>query len=358
VSKLDQPITFRSGLTLPHRVALAPLTNKQSNADGTLHDDEHAWLSRRAGHFGLVSTCAAFVSEEGHAWDGQLGIANDDHGPGLMRLAASLKAKGSVAMVQLHHGGIKADLAPEKLSTVDGDGVRGANDADLERVRDTFVSAAKRAAAAGFSGVEIHGANGYLFTQFLAPKDNPRTDAYGGDLAGRARLLRETVRAVVAAMEPGFSVGVRISPVDVWAVRGLLLSDGAQLAAWLAEDGVDFVHLSLSDASGPAPHEQAGPPVTTAIREALPSTVALCVAGGVWTRQDAERAEAAGADIVVVGRAAIAHPDWPQASVSSDFAPVRPPWPPEHLRNAAVGPDLLEYLSGFPGMVVGGKPSR
>ncbi|MEM6997112.1 MAG: NADH:flavin oxidoreductase, partial [Myxococcota bacterium] len=88
MSRLDDPLTLKSGVVLPHRVALAPLTNCQSNPDGTLHDDEFAWLTRRAGAFSLVSTCAAFVSEEGHAWKGQLGIAGDHHLPGLTRLAA------------------------------------------------------------------------------------------------------------------------------------------------------------------------------------------------------------------------------------------------------------------------------
>ncbi len=358
MSQLDQPLTLRSGLTLTRRFALAPLTNTQSNPDGSLHDDELRWLVRRSGHFALVSTCAAFVSTEGHAWVGQLGIADDSHEPGLRRLAAAIRAEGSAPVVQLHHGGIKAEQAPTKLSTVDGDGVRGATAADIERVIEQFVDAARRAEAAGFAGVEIHGANGYLFTQFLAPKDNPRTDGYGGDLAGRARLLRETVRAVRARTGDGFTVGVRISPVDVWTTRGLVLADGIQLARWLADDGIDFLHLSLTDASGPAPHEHQSPIVTTAIREALPPEVALAVAGGVWSRADAERAESAGADIVVVGRAAIAHPDWPSASRSGDFSPIRPPWTPEHLTGVDVGPSLLRYLEGFSGMVVGGRPAR
>ncbi len=358
MSQLDQPITLRSGLTLRHRIALAPLTNKQSNPDGTLHDDEAAWLSRRAGHFGLVCTCAAFVSPEGHAWRGQLGIADDTHLPGLTRLASALTAKGSVPMVQLHHGGSKADLAVEKLSTVDGDGVRGADEADIRRVLDTFVAAAKRAEAAGFAGVEIHGANGYLFTQFLAPLDNPRTDGYGGDLDGRARLLRETLHAVRASTGSSFVVGVRISPVDTWDKRGLVLSDACTLVASLAEDGADYVHLSLRDAAGPAPFEDSDEPVVTALRAALPNEVALLAAGGVWTKPDADAVLERGADVVVVGRAAIAHPDWPADIAGSDFKPSRPPWDPQMLRDAAVGPDLLRYLEGFPGMVVGGAPPR
>ena len=357
---LDEPLTLRCGATLPHRVALAPLTNKQSNSDGTLHDDEFNWLTRRAGEFAIVSTCAAYVSDEGKAWDGQLGIAGPRHDEGLKRLAAAIGETSSLGIVQLHHAGAKADLAEVKLSTADDPdkGVRGATAADLERVVDTFVAAARRAEAAGFAGVEVHGANGYLFTQFLAPEDNPRTDDYGGDLDGRARLLREAVHAVRSSTSSGFMVGVRISPVDTWARRGLVLADAKALVAQLATDGADFVHLSLRDASASAPFEDSDEVVATALREALPAEVALFAAGGIWTKSDAEAARAAGVDVVVVGRAAIAHPDWPNRVAEPGFEPRRPPWSADHLRQASVGPDLLDYLRAFPGMVEDGKPAR
>ncbi len=360
MTALDSPLTLRCGATLANRVALAPLTNLQSNADGTLHDDEFNWLMRRAGRFGLVSTCAAYVSDEGKAWDGQLGIAGPEHDAGLARLAAAIAETSSVGIVQLHHGGAKAELADVKLSTADDPaaGIRGATAADLERVVDDYVAAARRAEAAGFAGVEIHGANGYLFTQFLAPADNQRSDAYGGDLAGRARLLRETLHAVRSSTASSFIVGVRISPVDAWAKRGLVLADAVELVPWLAEDGVDFVHLSLSDASGSPPHEDTEASVVAAVRSALTDDVALTAAGGMWTRADAEGVRVLGADVVVIGRAAIAHPDWPTEVQSDGFEPSRPPWSPTMLRDASVGPDLLRYLEKFPGMVEGGTPAR
>lgn len=358
MSILETPLNLRCGRVLPHRVALAPLTNKQSNADGTLSEDEFQFLERRAGEFAVISTCATYVSEEGKAWDGQLGISTNEHIPGLSALAAAIDADGSAGLVQLHHAGAKADLAPRKLSTFDHDDVHGATEADIARVTADFVAAAKRAEEAGFAGVEIHGANGYIFTQFLAPEDNPRTDGYGGALPARARFLRETLQAVRAATSPSFAVGVRISPVDVWAVRGIVLADSVQLVQWLAEDGADFVHLSLGDASGPAPHGDASTIVATAIREALPADVPLFAAGGIWTRDDARRATDAGVDVVVLGRSAIAHPDWPSASAENSFTPSKPPWDPALLEAASVGPDLLEYLRGFAGMVVGGRAPR
>ena len=356
---LEQPLRFRCGLELPQRIAMAPLTNTQSEPDGTLGEPELRWLERRARDgFPWVSTCAAFVSEEGHAWRGQLGIASDEHLPGLTRLATALHEHGAKAVVQLHHAGAKAAVAPERLSTGGPPGARAATREDLERVVADYVAAARRAETAGFDGVEIHGANGYIFTQFLAPLDNPRDDDYGGSLDNRARLLRQAFRAVRDAVSPGFAVGVRLSPVDAWTKRGLILDDGVQVGRWLAEDGSDFLHLSLTDASGEPPHEFGKPPVVRAFRDAIPEDVPIFAVGGIWTREDALLAVETGADVIVLGRASIAHPDWPSASARPDFEPKRPMWSVDFLRSVDVGEPLIRYLMGFPGTVEGGRPGR
>lgn len=353
---LDRPLTLRSGVTLPHRVALAPLTNLQSHPDGTLSDAELRWLAARAGHFGLLSTCAAYVSEQGHGWVGQLGVADDAHDAGLARLADALSA--SVAVVQLYHGGRMAQASPDRIAPADGDGARAATEDDLHAVIADFARAARRAQDAGFAGVEVHGANGYVLTQFLAPADNPRDDGWGGDLPRRQRLLREVVRAVRAATRPDFAVGVRLSPVDTWARRGLVLADGVATAQAVAEDGADWVHLSLADASGAPPHEPGAPLVARAIRDALPAEVAVLAAGGIWTREDALRALDTGVDVVALGRSAIIHPDWPQVSAAPGFEPHRPPWTAEDVAAAAVSPPFAGYLQRFPGLMVGGTPPR
>ncbi len=349
-------ITLPCGLSLPNRVALAPLTNLQSQPDGSLGEDELRWLERRAsGGFGLISTCAAFVSKQGHAWPGQLGIAEPKHLAGLTRLAQALAPHGP-AIVQLHHGGVQAKLAPDPISTGGPEGARAATVQDLEQVVEDYVAAAQMAEQAGFAGVEIHGANGYLFTQFLAPEDNPRTDAYGGALEGRAKLLRDTLQAVRAAVSPGFAVGVRLSPVDTWAKRGLVLADTERLVKWLAQDGADFVHLSLRNAGGTPPFEDTDVPVVQSIRAALPDSVPLISAGGIWTHDDARAVLDKGADLVALGRVAIGNPDWPRQGENQEI--VRTPFTPEHLRSVSVGESFVTYLKKFPGMVVGGAPVR
>lgn len=362
----ERPNIMPCGQALPGHVGLAPLTNTQSNPDGTLGLDELRWLEARArGGFRWVSTCAAYVSDEGKAWEGQLGIARTEHLPGLTQLADTLRGHGALSVVQLHHAGTRATLCPTTPlsagatpASSTGRGSRAATAADLRRVTADFVAAAERAERAGFRGVEIHGANGYLFTQFLAPDSNPRTDAYGGPIEGRARFLREVTRAVRAAVSPGFAVGVRLSPIDVWEPRGLTLADSLQVGAWLAEDGADFIHLSLADARCAAPEAPGGPAVVSAFRDALPAPVALLVAGGLWTAQDVDEARGLGADVAMLGRAAMIHPDWPKRAHRAGWQPTRTPWEPEALAAAAAGPALLRYASRFPGMLTTSPPPR
>ena len=357
-----QKLVFRNGAQAENSIALAPLTNIQSHSDGRLSPEEFSWLLRRAkGNFGVISTCAAYVSEEGKAWDGQLGIANDTHDAGLRKLATAIKNEGACGIVQLHHGGSEASLAPNfRLSTVDDEkkGIRGATFEDIARVQNDFVEAAQRALKAGFAGVEIHGANGYLFTQFLAPQLNTRSDEYGGDLVGRVRFLREVVQAVRASVPDDFIVGVRISPVDAWAQRGLILRDGLQVGQWMCEDGVDYVHLSLSKVAGVPRYEPDEEIVLKAFRAALPKEVPIFGVGGIWTKEDAEEAKQAGADVIVIGRAAIGNPDWPKQFLQENFEPIRTPWTREHLKSVDVSEKFINYISNFPAFVVGGRSAR
>ena len=189
---------------MKNRFMLAPLTNLQSHADGCLSDDEFHWLTLRAkGGFGLTMTCAAHVQAQGQGFPGQLGVFSDAHVEGLTRLAAAIKAEGSLAMMQLHHAGMRS---PAKLtggtpvcpSDNAETGARALTLAEVEQLAEDFIAAALRAERAGFDGVEIHGAHGYVISQFLSPEINQRTDRYGGSLENRARLLFDVVAGVRA----------------------------------------------------------------------------------------------------------------------------------------------------------------
>src|SRR5262249_55298249 len=174
---------------------LAPLTNTQSHADGRLSDDEFRWLTMRAeGGFGLTMTCASHVQRVGQGFPGQLGCWDDMHIEGLTRLAAAIKAQGSHAVVQLHHAGMRSPAAligQQPLCPSDDaqTGARALTLPEVHRLRDDFIAAARRAEKAGFHGVELHGAHGYVLCEFLSPEINRREDEYGGSLENRSRIL-------------------------------------------------------------------------------------------------------------------------------------------------------------------------
>jgi 2,4-dienoyl-CoA reductase-like NADH-dependent reductase (Old Yellow Enzyme family) len=358
-SPLLTALRFRNGAIARNRLWLAPMTNMQSHEDGSLSDEELRWLLRRAaGGFGVIETCASHVAEDGQAWRGQLGVFGDRLLPGLRRLAAEIAGSGALGMVQLFHGGVRADPqltgAPTwSASAVEQSGLpapQAATEKQIEVVIGRFRDAAVRAHAAGFSGVELHGAHGYLLGQFLSATQNRRMDGWGGSWQNRARLLRETVRAVRAAVPRSFLVGVRLSPEDRGQATGLDLDENLTLAGWLVDDGADFLHLSLWDASKNSQKRPDQHPIPL-FRQAIDARVPLVVAGNVWTRGDAEALLQKGADVVAIGRAAIANPDWPSRVSDPTWEPRRPPLSRAELHDRGLSEAFAIYLRNWRGFV-------
>ena len=365
------PWTFsRSQRTVRNRLAVAAMTNMQSHPDGRLHPDELHWLKMRAeGGFGIVTTCAAHVQPGGQGWPGELGVFDDRLLPGLTQLAGAIGGAGALGLVQLFHGGQRAPASltgqqpwsatAYHVERTNFEAPRTAKAGDILGVIEAFAAAAARCEAAGFDGVELHGAHGYLLAQFLGRHANTRTDPWGGAaLENRARLLMEALHAVRARVSDRFIVGVRISPElgDI----GVELDESLQVAAWLAEAGADFVHVSLWDAWARSKRYPDDPtPLTTRFRAALPSTCPLMIAGGIWTPQQAREIQDQGADFIAMARAAIGHPDWPsRAEQDPDYAPQRPPFSPEALTRAGLSAGFVDYMRRWAGFVTDGKPPR
>jgi 2,4-dienoyl-CoA reductase-like NADH-dependent reductase (Old Yellow Enzyme family) len=353
------PLAFRNGTRARNRAWLAPMTNQQSHDDGSLSEEELRWLEMRArGGFGVVETCAAHVALDGQCWPGELGVYDDRLLPGLQRLASALAGYGALGIVQLFHGGLRSPrsltgVAPLSATAFEAPGMeraRAATEKDLARVIGQFRAAAARCSAAGFSGVELHGAHGFLLGQFLSAAINTRTDGWGGSMEGRARLVREIVRAVRAAVPERFVVGVRLSPEDHGNAFGLDLDESLQVARWLCRDGADFIHLSLWDASGNT-RKRPGQHPLPLFREAIPHDAVLVAAGGVWTRSDAEALLVKGADAVAIGRAAIANPDWVTRASDPEWHPRRPPLTVAELKERGLTEGFAAYMRNWPGFV-------
>ncbi len=337
------------GPSWANRLALAPLTNKQSHPDGTLSDDERGWLVARArGGFGLVMTCATYVAPEGQAWEGQLGISDDRHLPGLTRLADELRSAGAVSSVQLHHGGLRADPAVSGAAHVapwadDAKGFRALTSAEVHAAVDSFVSAAARAERAGFDGVEVHGAHGYLIGQFLDGRHNHREDGYGGSAEGRGRFLLEILEGVREVTGPDFQLGLRLSPERF----GIDLTEAGALVGRLLSGGrLDYLDLSLWDARK-TPHDLDDDGLLLEHFAALPRHgTRLGYAGKILSSADVAWCFDHAADFVSIGTGAIIHHDFARRVLADpSFVSLPQPVTRAHLEAESVGPAFVDYLA-------------
>ncbi|MDD3836762.1 MAG: NADH:flavin oxidoreductase [Phenylobacterium sp.] len=353
---LFQPLEFAHGPAMPNRFALAPLTNLQSHPDGRLSEDEFRWLTLRAkGGFGLTMTCAAHVQRVGQGFPGQLGVWSDDHLEGLSRLASAIRAEGSVAVVQLHHAGMRSPKeligqAPLCPSDDEKTGARALAEDEVEQLIEDFVAAAVRADRAGFDGVELHGAHGYILAQFLSPEINRRTDRFGGSLENRASVIYRIIDGVRARCRADFSLGLRLSPERF----GLRMGEILQVAAKVLADGrLDYLDMSLWDVTKePNEDEFKGRSLMSWFTELDRGTTRLGVAGKIMRPDDALACLQAGCDFVFIGRAGILHHDYPRRLRDDPaFQPVGLPVSAEHLRREGLGETFVNYMRTWAGFV-------
>jgi 2,4-dienoyl-CoA reductase-like NADH-dependent reductase (Old Yellow Enzyme family) len=353
---LFEPLKFSHGTTLKNRFALAPLTNMQSHEDGTLSNDEHRWLTMRAkGGFALTMTCAAHVQAVGRGFPGQLGIFSDDHIAGLTRLAGDIKKHHSLAIVQIHHAGMRSPqeligTRPIAPSADRETNARALSTGEVDQLIEDFVCAAQRAETAGFDGVELHGAHGYLLCQFLSGETNKREDHFGGLLENRGRLIRNIIAGIRARCRPNFNVGIRLSPERF----GIPLMEASQFAQQLMTEAlVDYIDMSLWDVfKEPMEGKFQGRSLLSYFTELERGNVRLGVAGKVRTPTDALRCLDAGVDFVLLGRAAILHHDFPQQTErDKNFQPARNPVSKDYLREEGLGEVFVGYMGTWKGFI-------
>ena len=353
---LFQPLTFNCGTILKNRFMLAPLTNTQSHTDGKLSDDEYRWLIMRAqGGFGLTMTCAAHVQAIGQGFPGQLGIFSDDHLEGLSKLASGIKSENSLAVVQLHHAGMRspADLigqAPVCPSDHTDTNSVGLSSEGVKELIEDFICGAERAEKAGFDGVEIHGAHGYILAQFLSGTINQRQDEFGGCIENRMRPITAIIDGIRSRCRPDFLLGLRLSP-ERFDVH---LPDIVEVAKNVLSAGkIDFLDMSLWD-SFKEPEDQAfkGRTLLSYFTELQRGNVALGIAGKLRNPEEVNQAMEADIDFVMLGRAAILHHDFPrQMETDPNFTPIKNPVSADHLRKEGLGEAFITYMSGWKGFV-------
>jgi 2,4-dienoyl-CoA reductase-like NADH-dependent reductase (Old Yellow Enzyme family) len=333
-----------------NRLVLAPLTNLQSHEDGTLGEDEYRWLERRAhGGYGLMMTCASYVQANGKGYSGQLGSWSDTHLAGLERLARMMRSGGSLAALQIQHSGARARPQLSGLPAVGPwddpeTGVRALTTAEVEQVIEDFVRAALRAETAGFDGVQLHAAHGYLLGQFLVAERNQRADRYGGTLENRSRILFEIIDGIRQRAHAGFQIGLRLSPERF----GIRIDEALAVARRAMTSGqLDFLDMSLWDAfKEPQDESHWGQPLIDWFGQLDRGPARFGVAGKIMGSARAQSCIDHGADYVLIGRGAVLHPDFPlRALADPGFTAVKRPVTRAYLREQGLGPAFIEYLA-------------
>ncbi|MDO5652408.1 MAG: NADH-dependent flavin oxidoreductase [Moraxella sp.] len=251
---LFQPYCFNNGVTIKNRLVVAPMTHYSSNPDGSISEQERLFLQDRATDFGLFITAATLVSPEGKAFIGQPEAIAEKDLPSLQAVADIIRSQGAKAILQIHHGGKRSisellNGLNKRAPSSEGDSLELRHD-EIEKLIAAYGKATELAIQAGFDGVELHGANGYLIQQFFSPQTNRRCDQWGGSLENRLRFPLAVTDAVLAAkakyQRDDFIIGYRFSPEENGEL-GLTMADTFALIDALVERPLQYLHVSLWD---------------------------------------------------------------------------------------------------------------
>lgn len=321
-----------NGLELKNRIALAPMTRTSAEENGVPSKNMLSYYKRYAkGGFSLLISEGTYPDEAySQGYLDQPGIANQKHIEGWLKITDAVHEEGAKMFCQLMHAGAlsqgniytksakaPSSIAPkgEQLGFYGGGGSyptpEELSKEEIEQVKNGFVDAAVNAQKAGFDGVEIHGANGYLLDQFLTDYTNKREDEYGGSTENRVRLLVEVCQAVREKVGEDFPVGIRISQAKVndythkWAGGE---KDAKIIFTELGKAGLDFIHVTEYHAEAPA-FEEGGPSLAALAKKW--TKVPVFANGNLNTPELAEQVIAKNEiDVVAIGKAALVNKDW------------------------------------------------
>jgi 2,4-dienoyl-CoA reductase (NADPH2) len=269
-----EPLKFRT-VTVKNRIFRSNISGRFDNYDGTGNRARINWeLKFARGGVGGIITSFVPVHGKGRILPNYARIDTDDKIPFWRELVRNVHQYDCRLFIQLSHSGRQRDLpsleypgpavsSTSKPEDLHGLECRAMTVDEIKEIVGYFAEGARRAREAGADGVELHGANGYLFTQFLSSAINDRKDEYGGSLENRARFAREVIRAIRKTVGRDFHVQYKISATEYndalfpWANKGNTLDDSLQVIKWLEDDGIDAVHVS-SGSSFPHPHNPGG----------------------------------------------------------------------------------------------------
>jgi len=327
-SNLFESLTFKKGVTLKNRIVMAPMTTWSSNDDYTISDEEVQYYKRRVNGVGLVITGCTHVQPNGIGFTNEFAAYDDTFIPSLRKLADAAKSGGAPAILQVFHAGNKAlpSLTPGgevvSSSAVETEASafapsvlpRELSHDEILEVIHAFGETTRRAIEAGFDGVEIHGAHGFLLQNFFSPFYNRRKDEWGGSLENRLRfplaVVQEMKDVIKKYATKPFILGYRISP-DEHQEGGLRMMDTYELIDRLIQADVDYVHASLGNTLSSKPVDSRDEKThLELIIEHVNGRVPLIAAGSMVTAGDVKMTLDKGLSLAAIGHTLIMNPDW------------------------------------------------
>ena len=366
MTHLFDPLTLR-GVTLKNRIGVSPMCMYCCNGDGKPTEWHMMHLVPRAmGGAGLTMVEASAVTPEGRIAPGDVGIWGAQHIGPHAKLAAAIKRVGSVPAIQIAHAGRKASrgagwlsapaepgwtaLAPSAVAFGNYATPQAMSEADILATIAAFAAATKRSVAAGYELVELHAAHGYLLHEFLSPLSNQRNDGWGGDFAGRTRMVVECAKAVRAALPDNLPMSVRISHTD-WVEGGWSTAESVELCKLLKAAGADIIDVSSGglDAGQKIP---LGPGYQVPGAEAVKQGAGIPVAavGLITEPEQAQEIIASGkADLILLARVLLRDPYWPLRAAATLGRTEAITAPPQYERGwAALGKVGTRFEVGEP----------
>ena len=299
---ITEPLKIRS-ITLQNRIVMPPM-DRSSSRDGSVSDDLIDHYRERAESTGLIIIEHEYVSPEGRAHPKQLSMAGDEVIEGYLKLADAIHLEGSNAIAQISHAGFEAKVEnPLNVNAMTLD--------DIAHVRESFIKAALRTEKAGFDGVEIHCAHGYLLNQFYSPYTNKRTDEYGGSLENRSRITNEIISGIREILGEEYIIAVRFGAYD-YLDGGSRLEEIGEAVMSFENFGADLLDISggLCRYKNPLSKEPGWfKELSKIARDA--SNCPVILTGGVKKIADAEALLEGGyADLIGIGRAMLMDAKW------------------------------------------------
>lgn len=326
---LFSPFMLTEKIKLRNRIVMAPMTTWSANPDGTISEQELEFYKRRSQNVGLVITGCTYVTPSGIGFTHEFAAYDDRFINSLEKLAAAAQSGGAPAILQIFHAGNKAipELVPNNdvisasaSSVKTGDFMkrvvqsREMTENEIQETIRAFGDVTKRAIKAGFDGIELHGAHGFLLQNFFSPLFNQRNDRWGGDLEGRIRfplaVLQEVKNVVYEYATKPFAIGYRISPEES-ATGGLRIEDTYKLLDRLISSGISYIHTSLVSINDSYPVESPnGPRTIELILNHIAGRVPVIAAGKIRTPSQAQEAISTGLPLVAIGKGLVINPEW------------------------------------------------